>query len=325
VAGWLVVPTLGGFLLPLAGLALAMRYHQRPAYPPPPASELAGAHAARLEGDGEMLRAAQRAENRARIGGLVLGAIIAVALTRWDSLGRGILLAAPAAALVVALAVGIGQLLVRPRATPLRTASLQPRRIRDYAPRWPSYAVLTTAGYLLAVLITTTVLASPDDQGRPGRSISVTGPSCTHSSGPWPGSFYAAPILLAIVMGLLVTLPALRYVAVRPRLIDAVTTSVDDALRRRAAHVLIAAMGVLITVPALGVEATVASRLTGIATGSCAASAWWPVAGRVVAVTTLPTLGVLVWCVGVLLRPGITEPVTDGHLPAIAASDDPPR
>lgn len=261
-----------------------------------------------------LLRAAAGKEVVVRAVGLVLGAWVGLALSGWDRLGRGLMLAAPAAALVVAASVAAGQFLLRPGTTTVRTASLVPRRIRDYAPTWLSRAVLAATVYLLAFLATTTAVASPDDLGRPGRTLAIVGAGngCAAWSGPWPGSFYSAPIVAIVAVGLTATLTSLRWVALRPSLTDADGAQADDALRRRACRVLVAAIGVLITVPALGTGLAAAQVLRSLSRNSCGVPLWWGWAEGAIGVMELPLLALLAWCVTMLLAPSVGEPAGKG-------------
>jgi hypothetical protein len=269
--------------------------------------------------DAALLRAAARKEGVVRVVGLVVGAWAGLALAGWDRLGRGILLSAPVAALVVAVSVAAGQFLLRPRAATIRTASLVPRRIRDYLPTWLSRAVLAATVYLLAFLAIATV-ASPNGLHRLGQefgSADVNGLEVYSGPWPWPGSFYlSVPIVVIVAAGLTITSASLRWVALRPSLTDVAGAQADDVLRRRASRVLVAATGVLVTVPALGVGLAAAQVLHTLSS-AYGAPLWWSWVQVAIGVIELPLLALLVWCGTLLLAPSVGEfagrsPAKDG-------------
>lgn len=246
---------------------------------------------------------------------VVLGVAVAWWLSGWDALGRGLMLAVPAGALVVLVCVAAAQLLVRPPRGALRSAPAQPRRIADYWPVGLGGAVVGLLGWLVVLLALTTLAGSADDLGRPGRSlnssgISADGLSCTSGRGPWPGSFYSMPLALMLLIAVLAAAIALREIAVRPRLADD-GSGADDLLRRRSARTVLAASGLVVAVPALGVEATAGHAL--VMSTQCAPS-WWVPLGWAVLATALPTLVVLIWSAAALLVPGALR--TAGPMPA---------
>jgi hypothetical protein len=157
------------------------------------------------------------------------------------------------------------------------------------------------------------VAGTPDDLGRPGRSLSFSGSdgglACSSSADPWPGSFYSVPLLAVLAVGLLATAVALRLIALRPRVAGARGAPLDDVLRRRSARACVAAGGLLVSVPAIGVTVTAGATLRTLVRGSCAARAWWGTGGAIVSWTALPCLALpclapLVWCLTVLVTPG---------------------
>src|SRR3712207_4896776 len=96
---------------------------------------------------------------------------------------------------------------------PVRSAALEVRRARNYLPRRLTAAVAGTGALLAVVLTATTATGSADDLGRAGRSL-VRRCSAVQggASGPWPGSFYALPLALMVVVGLVLAAIALRRV-----------------------------------------------------------------------------------------------------------------
>lgn len=83
------------------------------------------------------LRAEARRVVRWSWGGLALGLVAAVAIGRWDRLGRGLLLAAPVLGLAVLAGTIGGELAVTGPTAATRRAGLRARRVGDYLPRRP--------------------------------------------------------------------------------------------------------------------------------------------------------------------------------------------
>jgi hypothetical protein len=225
---------------------------------------------------GEIPRAVARRTALLRWAGVTVGLLVGVVAAQLGDLGVGLLLAAPLFGLCTLVGVLAGELTVRPPHGPTRTATVEVRRIRDYLPRHLSRAVAVAGGVLLVLLAATTAAGSPDDMGRPGRSLTR---QCTadmfESRGPWPGSFYTGGLAVVVLAGLLLAYLALRAIVRRPRPGSPGDLAVDDALRRRAGYVVTGAVGVLIALPLAGVSLTAASGLLGT---SCAPM-WWTIAG----------------------------------------------
>lgn len=235
----------------------------------------------------------QRAAVRLAVG-VPLAGLAGWATARWDFLGRGLAVAVPVACVVVLAAVVAGEVGIRPPRAVVRTASLQVRRRVDYLPHRLAAGVAAAAGVLLVVLVATTAGGSADDLGRAGRSLQT---SCG-SAGPWPGSFYAAPLALAVITGLVVTAGGIHQLTRRPRLGSmASSDAADDALRRLAGRRIVAACGVLVAVPLLGVALTAGADLLRV---SCQPPSWrvfgWALLGVAAA-----AVGLLGWSAGNLL------------------------
>jgi hypothetical protein len=231
------------------------------------------------------------------IGGLAAGGAAAES----GALGRGLLLAAPVFGLCVLAGVVVGELTVRPPTGRTRIAGLADRRIRDYLPRGLTTAVIAAAAVLLALLAVTTATGSPDDLGRPGRSLLLQcSADLRQGAGPWPGSFYSLPLGAVVVTGLIIAGAALRVVVRRPRAgADLTSAPADDAMRRRAARTITGACGVLVALPLAAVCVLSASAMLSL---SCR-PVWWTVAGWAL-LASLPALASLMgWCAVVLLTP----------------------
>ena len=245
------------------------------------------------------------------LAGLVGGLVGALIISRWDPLGRGVLLAAPLFGLVVLVSVCLGETTARISWTSHRQASLLTRRVREYLPTRLTTAVIIATTTLTISLIGATFAGSTDDLGRAGRSLTVT---ClngvTNGSGPWPGWFYAGPLLALTGLGAAAAAVALFAIVRRSRpgyhhsgqVDDAdPTTTADDDLRRRSARTVVAASGVAVAIPLGGVTTFGAIALIGI---ECL-----PLAGRVVqygwiAVIPLSTI-LLGWSAMTLVGDGI--------------------
>ncbi|WP_409331496.1 hypothetical protein [Trujillonella humicola] len=246
----------------------------------------------------ERLRATARTTARWRLGGAALGVVVALISAHQDALGRGLLLGAPLFGLCLLTGIVVGELRVGAPGAAVRTATVEVRRARDYLPPVLSRVVLAATGLLVAVLGTTTALGSPDDLGRAGRALARScTPLWTTAVGPWPGWFYAAPLLAVVLAGLVLAGLALRRIVHRPRSGDA--PHVDDLLRRQAAEAVVAGCGLLVAVPLAGVSLVAAHAVGNL---GCAPASWRVVAGGVVLL--VPALAALAsWCAVTVLLP----------------------
>lgn len=234
-----------------------------------------------------------------RWGGVAVGALVAYLAMSSEALGRGVLLAAPLFAVCVLLGVVLGELSVRAPDGAVRHAALEVRRVRDYLPGGLSRAVAAAVCWLTGLLLATTAAGSADDLGRAGRSLfRQCGAISSESRGPWAGSFYTAPLAMALLLGVALTVVALRRIVQRPRPADVTGRSArDDVSRQRAAEAVVGACGVMITVPLIGVSSVTAIGLLGI---SCRPS-WWTVTGWVLAAAVPLWLTLLAWSASAIL------------------------
>ena len=185
-----------------------------------------------------------RHTRRWRVVGLILGAAAAMlALVlgeRVDALGRITALAPMALGAGVLLGTIAGELTARPAVGIRRSAVVETRTLSSILPRGRIVVLAGSTVLLVGALGVGTVWGSADDVGRAGRafarSCTVVDPDLgsvviSGSHGPWPGSFYAAPIALAlVVLGVLVVV-ALRAIVVRPRP-ELDSRGLDTLLRR---------------------------------------------------------------------------------------------
>lgn len=246
----------------------------------------------------ETLRATARRTRLWRLAGLATGAAIGIGAMQWDPLGRGPLLAAPLCALCVLAGVIIGELRVTAPQGPLRSAALEVRRIADYLPRRLTAAVATATALLAVVLTSTTLAGSPDDMGRAGRALArQCSAVLSETVGPWPGSFYAVPVLAVVLPGLALAALALRQIVQRPRSGD--DPRLDDALRRQAAESVVAGAGLLVAVPLAGASFFAAHALSNL---DCAPTSWRVLAGALGLLVPV-VVGLSVWCVAAFSVP----------------------
>lgn len=249
---------------------------------------------------GDAPRAVARRTAILRWSGMMIGAIVGITAARSGDLGTGLLMAAPLFGLCTLVGVLSGELLVRPPSGSTRTAAIEVRRIRDYLPRHLSRAVAASGGLLLVLAIATTAAGSPDDLGRPGRSLSR---QCTSdmfaSQGPWPGAYYTGRLAVVVLAGLLMAYVALRVIVRRPRSGDLDDLAVDDGLRRRAGRTVTGAVGLLVVISLGGVSAVAAGALLGI---SCPPTGW-TIAGQGLLALSALSLAMVSWCAAAVLTP----------------------
>ena len=256
-----------------------------------------------------------------RAGGLLVGVAAAAVLLHGGSYGSGVMLAPAAAGLCLLLAVALGETVVRPRRVGgARSASLRPRRVRDYLPRALSLAVGAQLVVTAAVLVLTTLTASRDDDTGTVRAISCSAGGYGSSRTPYPGSFYSGPLALALLAVLAVAAVAAVQVVRRPRGLG--PTDADDALRRRSLGVVVAATGFAVSAPYAGIAVTAGIALQGLAGGphSCAAG-WMRPVGIVLTLSALAAAVMVVTCL-VQLVVGRAQVPAPAYPPAPQRPDD---
>lgn len=192
---------------------------------------------------------------RALVVGLLIGSTGAVILTAlpmavWPGgLGLTPALAPAWFGLAVAVSVAAGELGKRLPSTPVRFASLVRRSAVAVAPGFSRALAGLGLGALVVVLATGTVMGSPDDLGRVGRTLTTAcvdaagAVTMSSSRGPWPGWFYAGPLAAAALGTLVVCGFGLRAVARRPS--PSPDDEVDIGLRRRSAGQILDGIGVM--------------------------------------------------------------------------------
>lgn len=227
----------------------------------------------------EVVRVARRTRAVRALGlavGAVLGLLVLVGGQTLDALGRLTSLAPAVLGAGILFGTVVGELTARPRVGARRSAAVETRTVRDVLPRRGTVLAAGSATVLGAALLLGIAWGSADDLGRPGRSFAVT---CTQvidgtavqvgsARGPWPGSYYAVPLLAALLaLGLLAAL-ALVAVVRRPRpSVDSL--ELDTLLRRGAAANVLTAT----TLSALATLAPVALFIAaGLSDSGCPAT-----------------------------------------------------
>lgn len=241
---------------------------------------------------------ASLARTRWRWAGIGLGVILAAATIAGGDLGRGPLLAAVTFGLGVLAGVLAGEVLVRPHHENHRVASARPRSIRQYLPPVLTRAVAAATVILVDLMAVTTAAGSPDDQNRPGRSLTYETPDRLQgaSAGPWPGSYYTVPALVALLVAGILTAVVLATIARRAAATD---LTVDTAARRRSAEAVIAAWGVAVGIPLVGFSITAMGSLLRMSL----APPSWRLAGWSGLILAIGGLVLVCWCLVTLIVP----------------------
>lgn len=264
------------------------------------------------------IRALQRRGLVARFLGLGLGAVSAALV----ALGIPVrVVTGPGSAVAIAPAVGFGVFLLvtclAELGTPgpqsrVRLASMRTRRVSDVLPR--SVTTLGAVGALAlgGALVAGWAMGAPDDVGRPGRSLTTVcrgvigadgAQQVGSSHGPWPGSYYAVPMLVGLAAAVLLVGATVRAVVRRARP-GAESEDADDALRRESARVVLLGLGaftLLTLVP-------VAGLMTGALLGVDCAPLGYRLLALVTGVATPVAATVGAWCLGAsLVGPRLVE------------------
>ena len=269
--------------------------------------------------------AASLAGHRKAVGwrwaGLVIGVVVAAVTTATASFGLhnlGAMLSPTVFGLCVMGGVVVGEHSKIPRRQGVRTAALETRTVGDYLPRRLSGVVTASTLGLGALLVTTTLMGSADDQGRAGRFLSrQCTPEIGGATGPWPGSFYSVPLGIAVVVGLLGAAIALRTIVLRPRSSsDPDLAAADDVLRRRSAEAVVAATGVMVAASLSGVAFVAGLQLHRIACPPML----WTIFGLALGAAGALMLLLTAWCLALLLV-GRRFPPVDSGAPAAVAGE----
>lgn len=293
----LLVPLIGLVVLVVLAVATGLALGRRSGHPP-------------VEGTGDPrvvrgLRRLRAAALWSRWGALAVGVLLVVLTSRVGGLGRGLMLAPAAFGGAQVVGVLVADLLARGSARTPGVAALEVRRVRDFVPRGLLGLVAGTAVALAALLTWTVAVGDPDDLGRAGRSLAYScGAGCTGRRGPWPGSFYAVPLVAALAVVVVLAALALAATVRRPRNgADEEVRRVDGAVRRRAAESVLAGVGVAVA-GSLGGIALVTAQVARQpdVPASIVVGGWFAAGAGVLGLATLA------WSVALLLAPGSPRP-----------------
>jgi hypothetical protein len=234
------------------------------------------------------------------VAAVVVGAVAAWLLQGSLELGRGTMLVPAVLGVFVVAGVGLGETVVRPpRPTGPPTASLAPRRVADYVPTTLATAVGGIATLHVATLALTTATASADDMGHAGRWIAAQCGDNGSGAGPYPGSFYSAPLVLLLLVIALAAAAALTRVVRRPRGF-APDDAGDDVLRRRSTTRVIAAAGAAVAASHVGIAYFAGTALLRM---DCQ-DTWMAPIGSVLLASIPVALLLLGWSLGRIVAPG---------------------
>jgi hypothetical protein len=223
-------------------------------------------------------------------GGLVAAMATAVAVATVDS-GHQDWLGVPLALTPgLAAAVGIAVVALTPslrvRSGATRSASLERRGTWTIGSRWAYLRPALAAVALVGVLLVTGLTAGSDDAGLP-RAFTVRGALGTSTASPYPGWFYAAPLLGVTLLLLLTATLAMRRVATLPAL-ESTGPEGDREWRRTATSTisLLATTGLLGYLAGVLLVAGSAIQSAGYGTGLAVAGAVLLVIAVLIALVT---------------------------------------
>lgn len=228
------------------------------------------------------------------LAGLLAAGLLLVLGDDLDALGRLTALAPTALGTGVLLGTIVGELSARPNVGIRRSAAVETRRVRAVVPPGRTGLLGGAVTALGGLLLVGTAWGAPDDRGRPGRWFAVecsrvVGGVTTRAGGahgPWPGSFYAVPIGLALAVLLLLVLVALRAV-VRRGSPGLESRGLDTLLRRWS-------VGNVLTAATFAVLATL-GPVAGLVAAALAGPACAPTPAEVFVRWASVGLGVLAW------------------------------
>ncbi|MBC7290953.1 MAG: hypothetical protein H5T83_06410 [Actinotalea sp.] len=217
-----------------------------------------------------------------------------------------------------ALFVGVHAIgeLTWPRPTgSVRRAGLERRGTDDVAPRGLRRLLWGWTGLVAVIAVVGGTIATD------GRQISRTFENGLASSGPFPGWFYGAPLLLACLVVLVATEGVLRVVASRSAVMDAQPVW-DAALRRLSAHRVLRGAQLVVGLTAAGLLLTAGMALRNVGNAFVDDGAGSPLHSGAGAVAVALAVGVGLAALVVAVLPGrpagqLVAPA--GPLPAAAA------
>ena len=174
----------------------------------------------------------------------------------------------------------------------VRTVRLRRREVRDVVPR--ALLLATRASWVVTAAVLAVAMVLADASGRGLTTVTtVDGTTTSATASPFPGAFYAVPLLACLVVLALAVEATLRLVVDRPTVVDA-DEATDLVLRRASSHRVLRG-GLAATLLTLGptlVVASNATRVVGDGTGLHPAAVALLVLGFVVALAGLAVLAV---------------------------------
>ncbi|WP_329035917.1 hypothetical protein OIE71_23790 [Streptomyces sp. NBC_01725] len=201
-----------------------------------------------------------------------------------------LLYAIPVFGLCSVAGVLLADLVVRPRQRGVREAGVVRRRVRDQIPRALAASLGAQAVFLVVLLAVSVATASADEAGRVGRALAGSCQGDAYVVGPWPGPYYAWPVLGGLGAGSVVCALTLRRVTARAG---------DDGRRRVRARATIGAWGVLVAAPLFAVSSTMAVALYTLPCGG------WVIGLGAVSLTIVAFVSAVTagWCLVAMLVP----------------------
>lgn len=233
-----------------------------------------------------------RADAPLRWAGPVVGLGVNRVVTFSPEADVDLLYAVPVFGLCSVTGVLLADLVGHPRRRGVREASVVRRRVRDQIPRALAVSLGVQAVVLVVLLALSVATASADGAGRAGRALVDSCQGVDHVVVPWPGPYYAWPVLGGLGAGSLVCALTLRRVTVRGG---------DDERRRAGARATVGAWGVLVATPLFAVSSTMAVALHSLPCGGRAGDLG-AVGLACVAFVSAMTAG---WCLVALLVPRV--------------------
>ncbi|MBV7295943.1 hypothetical protein KRX51_08480 [Corynebacterium sp. TAE3-ERU12] len=205
----------------------------------------------------------QRHARFVRIGLAVASIIALLAAVFISGLGSVLVLAPGLFGICVLIATIVAALTITGQRGTVRTATLAARSIVGDIGLVPIQLAVGSFVTATVVLLTGINTGSADDMGRSGRAITAYcqpdqfGYASTTTATPWPGSWYAVPILIVLAVCAIVAVSAVLVVHRRPAL-PVELLDVDKALRRTAGRTITASA----TIAASGSAAPLAALMS---------------------------------------------------------------
>lgn len=185
-------------------------------------------------------RLAQQDLRRNRVIAALAGVVTFVGFAAMPGgLGRGLMVAPLLAGAVTMCLLAAGERNVHHADAALRRAALEPRSAAALVGRPVRVVIAACLTCLGAIVVLGWATASADDQGRAGRVVTWTVGEATQTAGPWPGSYYSVPALIALLVLGGAFAFCVRVIAQRPQVnADDSVVITDDQMRRRSARIV---------------------------------------------------------------------------------------